>query len=65
MNTVSNVVQLMGDYVARCPECSECTWELIVDRPGEFNTIEGIRCSFCNMAVKFEMRVVGRKEVVA
>lgn len=62
--SMGEVVELESAYLARCPDCRESEWEIIVDKPGDFNVIKGIECTNCGMFVEFEMQVLGRKIVI-
>ena len=57
----AKIVHLNERHVARCP-CGGSEWEIVVDKPGDFNFIKGIQCSDCGGFVEFGMTVVGRTE---
>lgn len=48
-----------GDCVARYG-CGGTLWEILVDKPGEFDKFTGIRCEGCGEVIEFKMKILDR-----
>jgi len=57
MTHETEVVELYR-VIARCPQCDSDYWEVLVDKPGDFDNIIGLVCSQCEMRIDFKLGII-------